>query len=941
MHITKNKILYLFLFVSISCLSFSQTLLNNGGQINSTQGSFIYVNGSVENQNSGQFVVDENAGVNAELYVTGDITNDATISNNGHIRLLGNWFDNGVFNGGAGTVFLEGASQVLGGSSQTVFNNLTLDGTGTKTQTIDKYATGILNLKHLELKTETNTFFMQNQNPNAILRTTGFVSSLNGGKLSRATNQNSMYLYPVGSSLGVIRYRPVEITPNSSTNNTYAVRLANLDANIEGYNRSEHETEICHLNDLFYHQIARTSGSADADIKIAFDNVTDGDWEGISNWKNPLTEWQIVDGSYVTAGSPFDKAIKNGWNDFLYEPYILYKANVTLTFNQLGPFCDHTTATALPLVSNEGITGTWTPAVINTNTAGLYDYVFTPNTGQGCFLSYTMTIEVENCCSMTISASTTNPLCNGQNGLITMSQTGGINPITYTFNGVSGGATYSAPSGNYAIIATDIFGCTASTTVVVTQPTQLQVTLSSVAAQCGGIGGSAFASPFGGTPGYNFLWIQGGQTINNILNQAPGQYSVVVTDNNNCTVTQIVNISAVGNINASITQTHPISCTAGNDGIIEIGNSNGANPIVYQWNNGGTGSVLSNLISATYTVFISDGWGCAGVASTFLADPTAIAANETYISVSCYGLSDGAINIAAVGGTPPYNYFWNTGATTPNITNLIAGTYFLSVTDAHGCIFDKTFTLNQPSALTFENQISNISCFANDDGSIILNANGGTTPYSYRISQVGFTGSGSSFYGLTAGYYNVFVSDHNLCADSTSVVISEPAPISATYTYSNPSCRGNTDGSVSIEVIGGTAPYLFGWEDYYIDIPLISGLIQGSYNILIIDANNCEYAINTVILNDIDEDCISIPNAYTPNGDGTNDQWLIHNIELFPKAYISVYNRWGQLLYSGRGDSEPWDGTYNGRFVPAGSYLYIVQLYNRNADYTGVVTVVY
>lgn len=941
MRITKNKILHLLILLSISCLSFSQTLLNNGGQINSTQGSFIYVNGSVENQNSGQFVVDENAGVNAELYVTGDITNDATISDNGHIRLLGNWFDNGVFNGGVGTVFLEGAAQLLGGSSQTVFNNLTLDGTGTKTQTIDKFATGILDLKHLELRTETNTFFMQNQNPNAILRTTGFVSSLNGGKLSRVTNQNTVYLYPVGSSLGVSRYRPVEITPNSSTNNTYAVRLANLDANIEGYNRTEHEIEICQLNDLFYHQIARTSGSAAADIKIAFDNVADGDWEGISNWKTPLSEWQIVDGSYVTAGSPYDKAIKDGWNDYLSEPYILFKANVTLTFNQLGPFCAHTTATALPLVSNEGITGTWSPALINTNNAGFYDYVFTPNTGQGCFLSYTMTIEIENCCSMSIIANATNPLCNGQNGLITMTQTGGINPITYTFNGVSGGASYSAPSGNYVIIATDVFGCTASTTASITQPTQLQVFLSSVPAQCGGNGGSAFASIGGGTPSYDFLWLPGGQTLNNVTNQDPGQYSVIVTDNNNCTVTQSVTIGISGSINATITQSHPISCKAGNDGIIEIGNSNGADPIVYEWNNGATGPILYNLSSGTYTVNINDGWGCSGVASTFLADPPAIIASETYTSITCFGLSNGSINTSVTGGTPPYDYFWNTGATTPLVTNLIAGTYFLSITDAHGCTYNKTFTLIQPSDLAFENQISNITCFGNNDGSISLNANGGTEPYNYSISQVGLSGSGSAFYNLAAGYYNVIVTDHNLCTDSASVVISEPAPISASYTYSNPSCIGNTDGYVSLDVIGGTAPYLFGWDKYYVDMPLISGLIQGSYNILITDANNCEYAINAIVLTDIDEDCIRIPNAFTPNGDGPNDQWIIHNIELFPNAYISVYNRWGQLIYAGRGDSEAWDGTFNGRLVPAGSYLYTVQLYNRNADYTGIVTVVY
>lgn len=941
MCITNSKIFHLMILLSISCLSFSQTLLINGGQINSRQGSYIYVNGSVTNQNSGQLVVDANTGVNAELYVTGNITNDATINDNGHIRLLGNWFDNNIFNGGTGTVFFEGANQILGGSSPTVFNNLTLDGSGLKTQTIDKYATGILNLKHLELQTETHTFFVQNQNPNAILRTTGFVSSINGGKLSRATNQNAMYLYPVGSSLGITRYRPVEITPNSSSSNTYQVRLANLDSNLEGYNRSERESEICLLNNLFYHQIARTYGSAAADIKIAFDDVADGDWEGISNWKSPFTEWQIVDGSYVSAGSPFEKAIKDGWNEYSDQPYILHRANVNLTFNQIGPLCAHNPAPALPLISNEGISGTWSPSAINTTTAGSYDFVFTPNAGQGCFYTYTMTIEIEICCTMSIAANVTPPLCNGQNGFITMSQSGGINPITYSYNGVAGSASYTTPSGNYVVIATDMFGCTATTTANMTQPGVLQVFLSSVAAQCGGVGGSAFASVVGGTSNYDFVWMPGGQTLNNISNQAPGDYSVIVTDNNNCTTSQSINIGVEGTINANITQTHLISCNAGTDGSLEINSSNGANPIIYQWSNSATGPILYNLGSGTYAVTINDGWGCAGFATIFLTEPSAIIANETITNISCFGLTNGAINLTVSGGTPPYNYIWNTGELTPNLNNLSAGNYSLSVIDNHGCIQNEIYSLSQPDALKFENQISDITCFGENNGSIVLSASGGTTPYHFSIYKDGFTGSGSDFYGLSAGYYNLVIVDRNYCSDSTSVAISEPAPLSASYSSSNPTCIGNTDGYVAIEVNGGTAPYLFGWEEYYIDIPLISGLIEGIYNILISDANNCEYSLNSVVLTDVDEDCIRIPNAFTPNGDGPNDTWIIQNIELFPRATISVFNRWGQLLFTGRGDGEPWNGTYNGHFVPAGSYLYVIELYNRNADYTGIVTVVY
>ena len=121
----------------------------------------------------------------------------------------------------------------------------------------------------------------------------------------------------------------------------------------------------------------------------------------------------------------------------------------------------------------------------------------------------------------------------------------------------------------------------------------------------------------------------------------------------------------------------------------------------------------------------------------------------------------------------------------------------------------------------------------------------------------------------------------------------------------------------------------------------ITGLIQGSYIITITDFNNCEYELNPILLEDVDEDCIKIPNAFTPNGDGINDTWIIENIDMFPSAYIHVYNRWGQQIFEAKGLDDPWDGTYNGKFVPAGTYIYIVNLYDGTDARTGFVTVIY
>jgi gliding motility-associated-like protein len=936
---TKLKILFLSVLLVASVLSFSQVVLNNGGQINALHGAYIYVNGSVVNQNSGLLSIEANVGVNAELYVTGDITNDATISDDGHIRLLGNWFDNNVFIGGTGTVFFEGTSQILGGTAATVFNNITLDGSGLKTQTIDKYAVGILNLKHLELQTETNTFFVQNANPASILRTTGFVSSLNGGKLSRNTNSSAVYLFPVGSSVGTLRYRPVEIIPDVVSNNTYAVRLANLNASVEGYNVNNIDSEICEVNPIFYHQIARTSGASSADIQIYFDETTDGDWDGISKWNIMPPQWESITGSFVNSGVPFDVAIKTNWDDFSNEPYILFRNTIPISFADLGPYCIGETPDALPASSVEGVTGTWSPSVINTSAAGTTIYVFTPAAGQACFETYSMSVTVEVCCNINLTASVINAPCYGTNGQVIFSSTGGIPPLVYTVNGAVASSPYSGVSGNYTVLVTDAVGCTASGDLYIGQPAILQVFVTPSPAHCGGVGGSAFASVAGGTANYDFVW-SNTQTGNSINNLDPGTYSVVVTDDNNCTANNFGVVAVTGSIDASIVQLNPISCPGLSDGMIEAVSANAVAPANYLWNDGSISSVLSNLGSGNYIVNISDSWGCSGTAFYTLINPSSIQINATVNQVRCFGEDNGSIDLGVSGGFPPYNFVWSNAFNGSNNIDLIGGEYFVTIIDTHNCSVSANYIVPEPSELVLSSAVQNISCFGNTDGGAVLSATGGVIPYVFNLSGNSLNFSGNTHYSLPVGTYNIQVTDHSLCVATSEISISEPGMLAASYEATGPSCIGNNDGFVEVAVYGGTEPYLFRWDQNTIDIPYLSGLIQGSYDISVVDANNCVFELGSVNLTDFDQDCITIPNAFTPNGDGVNDTWIIENLEMFPNSYVYVFNRWGQLIYTGLPGDE-WNGRFNDNGVPATSYIYIVDLNNRMDSYVGLVTVVY
>lgn len=395
------------LFTVATGYSIAQTVTNNGALISAQSGSFIYVNGSVLNNNAGTFAVNGNGSPSsAELYVTQDITNNADIHANGYIRLLGNWFDNANFTSTTGTVFFEGGDQFLGGSSITAFYNLTLDGTGIKTQQVDKLVNGTLDLKSLQLNTDFYGCFVTNAQTNAIQRTTGFVSSANGGFLSRATNSSGSYLYPVGSTAntsanipgsGTLRYRPIDIIPVNTLNNEYSVRLANLDATNEtpvGYDRSLKDPIICASNPFFYHQIDRITGSSSASLNIYFDAVADGNWSDAARWNITSPMWQEISTPTVVNGAPLSHVHISNWNDFNDIPYILTKKGMlppTITTPQTGGCSPQLISLTTP--SAQGVTYTW---FANDTEIGNGSTLNTQFTNEGCY-DITLMADDGNC----------------------------------------------------------------------------------------------------------------------------------------------------------------------------------------------------------------------------------------------------------------------------------------------------------------------------------------------------------------------------------------------------------------------------------------------------------------------------------------------------------------------------------------------------------------
>ena len=416
-------IVLIFVLYQYGCSAFnSQTLTNKGAYITAQTGAYIRVNGSVKNDNSGVITVNGNGvSSNAELVVSQDIVNNANINANGFIRLYGDWLDNNTYTSSTGTVFLQGANQILGGTATTNFFNLTLDGSGVKTQTINKYVFGVLDLKSLELNTSTYGMFVQNASVTAITRTTGYVSSANTGYLSRLTNSTGTYLFPTGSSAnnsantsgtGIIRYRPVEVIPTLSSANTFTARFANLNATIESFPLASYFNTICALNPLFYHQINRSAGSSSVNLNVYYDPVLDGNWEGLARWDLQVGDnlWKpIVGSSTAVASSPFNVASVTNWSNFSAAPYILYNGKPVVTVNCGGPICPGVAQTITTTVSPSGTyTYSW-----SSNPLGFSSSTQSPSVSPTSTTTYTVvaTNSTNNCqsdptsCNLTVNQS--------------------------------------------------------------------------------------------------------------------------------------------------------------------------------------------------------------------------------------------------------------------------------------------------------------------------------------------------------------------------------------------------------------------------------------------------------------------------------------------------------------------------------------------------------
>lgn len=347
-----KKLLSIFIYSFLSGSTFSQTFYSEGASIYVSNGGVLHSNGGVTLSNATQFTNQGSVTVtkNSTFSQSGtfEMNTNSLVSGDGTYEVEQDWINDALFNGGASEVILYGnTEQFITSNTGTVtnFNNLTLTGSGTNTdrrktlRNVDATTglSGVLTINDRELNTNIYSFFVNNPSPNAVTNSTtfndeGFVSSLTNGFFVRKTNQQVDYLFPVGSSDGVRRYRPIEMNPNEIAEQQFEARLNNYSADNDSYFLAQHENSIDQANSLFYHSINRRSGTANPDIKMFFIPTDDGDWKSFAHWYDGTEqEWKDVTNTTENNGTNFKYLYKNAWN-FPTNEYQYTLINTTHTF---------------------------------------------------------------------------------------------------------------------------------------------------------------------------------------------------------------------------------------------------------------------------------------------------------------------------------------------------------------------------------------------------------------------------------------------------------------------------------------------------------------------------------------------------------------------------------------------------------------------------------
>lgn len=459
----------------------------------------------------------------------------------------------------------------------------------------------------------------------------------------------------------------------------------------------------------------------------------------------------------------------------------------------------------------------------------------------------------------------TQPTCFGQTGKITVTGSGGgTGPYRYSLNGSAyqvSNEFLGLGAGSYVVRVQDAtLVCeTSASSVTVTVPPAVSVTRALVEPSCFGLAnGSITITASDGVAPFEYSINNGTNyfTTNVFTGLSSGIYTLRARGANGCeSAAQVINLTQPSPVGGTIATLPTFSCfSPGNGGTINLTPSGGTPPFSYSWRDNTTNTVIStaedapfalgSLLSNTYTVTITDSRGCVGTRTTpTITQPAQLISSAVKTDITCFGASNGSVNLTVTGGTSPYLYAWNNGATTEDLINRPPGLYSVTVTDANGCTTNTSATIIQPAQLTLsQGTTSHVLCNGQANGSVTLNAIGGTGAYEYSRDGITWQPS-STISGLNATSHTLRVRDQNLCINQIIVMITQPPVLTASVGSIQGATCGQSNGSASSSASGGTGTYSFVWRNGLNQVvssaPTLINVPGGTYRVTVTDQNGC------------------------------------------------------------------------------------------------------
>ncbi|TXE15119.1 PKD domain-containing protein [Seonamhaeicola algicola] len=615
-------------------------------------------------------------------------------------------------------------------------------------------------------------------------------------------------------------------------------------------------------------------------------------------------------------------------------------------------------------IAPTGTTYTWTTPVINPNGSitgaseettpqNSINQTLTNTTNNPATVTYTVTPRLGNCVgatfqveitvnpSISITPTQINSNCFAANaGSLDITIAGGVpfssgNPYQITWTGPNGFTSSNEDisnlePGSYTVSILDDGGCPFSETFTITEPDELVFsninfdteTISCFQANDGNIA----IDISGGTQPYTYNWTRNNMpysTDEDLTNLAPGTYEVTVTDANNCSpITQSFSVIEPAELIVSLNNKVDVICYGEATGEIYIDVTGGrlieTSPSVfeytYAWSgpNGftSTNQNLTGLRAGTYTVTVTDKSGCTSTLSVVINQSDEIIIDYTATEIACYGDNDASITINAItGGNAPYTITWSNLGTGNTQTNLSAGTYVITVTDATNCQKQATIVIDEAPLFRITPQVENISCFGENDGRIILNFEGGIAPVNLVWDDD--SSAGVERNNLAPGTYTVTITDGKPCVINETFTITQPDALNISGIKTDAlNCDDANSGAINVIVTGGTLPLTYNWS-HGATTEDLSNIPPGAYTVTVTDANNCEIS-ETFNINRFEPLAVEVVTETTHNCDTKE---ITQNFIAKPSGGVPPYQiSWSSGITSGI-NNEVMHTTQNGLVI--------------------------